>query len=509
MTLLYSCLSEPSGRWRGSISNETAVVSEEEYSRLLKSLGEYEQHALPQDTVKTKPDMVVSLDQPVSAGARRINKVSLFTVAACLAALILMIVYVNIFSGPTREAVAVMVNSVDARWAGSDLPVEINSNLSNYDGIRHLLRGCIQVRFFSGAEVIIEGPSEFEFKSFESMNLNSGRLYVNVAGGPSGFTVNTPCSRIVDLGTQFGVKVDFDGTSDLHMFKGRASISAGTQGANESVREVIQGHTLRVSPSLDHVQDIQVQQQMFVRHISSTNSLLWRGEPLDLANLASGGDGISKWGEAFAISPFTGLQTQHMHYDRSAPNAYVPIAWNPYVDGIFVPNGGQSQVVTSQGHLFTECPPTNGVFCSDLVMNQVSPVQRTSMVLQGVSYGYPEHPGIFMHANLGLTYNLERIRSLVPADSNLVFRSKIGVSETETPRDCDADFWVLVDGKVCYQKRNVRTKGLCGEIEVRLHKGDRFLTLVTTDGGTIPASPDLKQTDSDWCIFAEPRIEIE
>lgn len=54
-----------------------------------------------------------------------------------------------------------------------------------------------------------------------------------------------------------------------------------------------------------------------------------------------------------------------------------------------------------------------------------------------------------------------------------------------------------------------RTLAMQGRINVALAEGDRFLTLITTDGGDAdgPAAPH-RATDSDWCVFAEPVLEL-
>jgi hypothetical protein len=510
LMLLYSCLCEPGSR--PAVNMEPLVISGEAYSLSLKALGEYENRAMPKQSDREESDShaeaIVLLDKSAYASHRRINKASLVTVAASLAALFLMIAYVHFFPAPAREAVATITDSIDAKWADTDLPAGIDSALSNADGIRNLLRGCVKIQFFSGAEVVIEAPAEFEMTGIEQMKLNSGRLFAAVPQRAGGFTVDTPSSRIVDIGTQFGIKVDFDGTSDLHMFKGHAFIAARADSENALSRQASQGQAFRVNPSRETIESIPVKEQMFVRSISSGTRFVWRGEPLDLANLASGGDGISKWGVAAAIDPRTGARTHSVHVDRDAPNGYVAVSWNPYVDGVFVPNGRQPQTVTSQHHVFNECPPTNGLFCDDIIVNQASD-PMTEMVLRGVTYGVPEHPAIFLHANLGMTFDLEAIRACVPQASDFVFRSEIGVSEVGSSRPCNADFWVVVDGQVRYQKRNVTEKGPCDQIELRLGKNDRFLTLITTDGQSPTDTPDLRQTDSDWCLFAEPRLESE
>jgi hypothetical protein len=90
------------------------------------------------------------------------------------------------------------------------------------------------------------------------------------------------------------------------------------------------------------------------------------------------------------------------------------------------------------------------------------------------------------------------------------FAAKIGIADLNEPYPCNADFWVLVDGKVRYSLRNCRQKGKLTDISVELSDKDRFLTLVTTDGG----DPDIlriyeRAISCDWCVFAEPVLELE
>ena len=113
-----------------------------------------------------------------------------------------------------------------------------------------------------------------------------------------------------------------------------------------------------------------------------------------------------------------------------------------------------------------------------------------------------------MHANLGITFDLAEIASLNAGLRIERFRSAYGVSESGTDRPCNADFWVLVDGQVRFSATHVRIKGIAGEVDVELTDEDRFLTLMTTDGGDPDVASGLRGTDSDWCVFVEPNLEL-
>lgn len=464
------------------------------------------------DYEKTAPEVQVSHEAPkrelIQNVSRekieyKVNWSSLYLAAASIAAIVFIILFIH-YVPPKREAqIASLLDTIDAEWGQTDLPLDIGSGLSVTDGTRHLLKGYIKVGFSSGAEVIIEGPAEFELKSSDHMNLNKGKLYANISGHSSGFTVNTPSSKIVDLGTQFGVNVEPDGTSDLHMFKGRAIISAQVRDGTKSVKEVIKGFAMRVSPSPERIEKIQFKDQVFVREISSASRLVWKGEPINLVDLACGG-GFSSLNGPIGMNPLKGDRTSRLSDNGSSSNAYVSVAWNPYVDGVFVPNGMSPQIISSQQHRFTGCPVTNSSFHSNIgILNPDNPVE-----LSGITYGTIIHPALFMSGNLGITFDLEPVRQVVPDEALLIFRSKVGVGDSALSGDCDVDFWVLVDGEVRFQRSNVRKRGVCGEIELELEQGARFLTLVTIDNHNASMQADAGRRDGDWCLFAEPRIDV-
>lgn len=114
-----------------------------------------------------------------------------------------------------------------------------------------------------------------------------------------------------------------------------------------------------------------------------------------------------------------------------------------------------------------------------------------------------------MHANLGLTFDLDAIRSDYPGTDVMRFVAEIGLSPAAT-REGNVDVWVLVDGKVQYCQKKITEKGKDYPVDIKLGKSDRFLTLVSTDGGDVDyPEPARRATDSDWALFVSPRLIIE
>jgi ferric-dicitrate binding protein FerR (iron transport regulator) len=84
-----------------------------------------------------------------------------------------------------------------------------------------LTLGVIQLRMNSGATVIIEAPSIFRLTEDNRMRLLQGRLAADVPTYAIGFTVDSPTVQVIDLSTAFGVEVDGNGVTDVHVFEGQ------------------------------------------------------------------------------------------------------------------------------------------------------------------------------------------------------------------------------------------------------------------------------------------------
>lgn len=92
-----------------------------------------------------------------------------------------------------------------------------------------LERGLAVLRFDGGAAVVLEGPTQLQIESRGSARLASGRLTVRAPEEAAGFTVHTPASDVVDLGTEFAIKVDRSGATELHVLEGE--VAYGKPGA--------------------------------------------------------------------------------------------------------------------------------------------------------------------------------------------------------------------------------------------------------------------------------------
>ncbi len=127
-------------------------------------------------------------------------------------------------------------------WSPASLPkVREDGWLS--PGILHLESGTAVIAFNSGATALVEGPAELSIESVNRMFLKSGRVAADVPPQAFGFTVNTPRLNVVDLGTRFGVSVDEEGNSELHVMEGE--VAASRTSGNAVATVVREGLALR------------------------------------------------------------------------------------------------------------------------------------------------------------------------------------------------------------------------------------------------------------------------
>ncbi len=136
-------------------------------------------------------------------------------------------------NGATSTAVAMLARAVDARWGGSLAPPRVGSALE--PGWLRLESGLAQVVFYSGARVVIEGPTELQLISPTEVVCPTGRLLAEVPPLARGFRVKTAQLNVVDLGTAFGVDAA-RGQTEVHVFKGEVEFFAQTA-AKQSLGE--------------------------------------------------------------------------------------------------------------------------------------------------------------------------------------------------------------------------------------------------------------------------------
>jgi|GEM_PF-1927771 len=92
-----------------------------------------------------------------------------------------------------------------------------------------LISGVIELSFFRGAEVILEGPCEVQIIDDNALRLHSGQLVAQAGGTANYFSVLTPTAKVMDFGTEFGVKVDGQTATQVAVFDGLVSLQSSLE----------------------------------------------------------------------------------------------------------------------------------------------------------------------------------------------------------------------------------------------------------------------------------------
>jgi hypothetical protein len=460
---------------------------------------------------------------------RKIHPFFKFVLISNAAALLFIVLFVKFFPKPLPSAeVATVVDQIHVQWGQPETSLENGSRLWTNEYPLDLKKGIVSIQYDEGTQVVIEGPALFEIER-EGIFLNYGRLYSRVFETGSGFIVETPTSRFVDMGTEFGVQADIDGSTELHVTKGKVQLFAGSEGQIKNSQMVTEDNAARFDANSGRLQSIPIQQQVFVRRIDSKTDFIWDGKmTLNLADVIGGGNGFGTGKRNSWLDVQTGQFTNFANQNETeATKTYVNVVASDYIDGVFTPDGGSWQVqVSSEGHIFSECPDTGGAYSHNISNgHEISLIgaagsgfgPRFPPVLAGKRYGTKEDPVIILTTNKGITFDLAALRKVVPETDIRKFTAICGLSERDIINNiCQryggaANFWVLVDGQVRFNTEITYLAGYSPDppatISVPLNRNDRFLTLIATDGYTYD-NGFMNDIWEDYSLFAKPTLHL-
>jgi ferric-dicitrate binding protein FerR (iron transport regulator) len=399
------------------------------------------------------------------------------------------------------SAPAFITGNAGARWKGLDDTEERGLPANQ---LMTLTDGYAELTFAGGAMVVLQAPATFSIESGTAMKLSAGKLAATVEGG--GFVVDTPGAKVTDLGTEFGVDVREAGGTEVDVFKGRVAVQEIGEAAAKS--EASEKHIVTAGDAATVVNEafaMNVQgaaPDRYVRNFSAVTT------SLDVVDLICGGNGTAHR-RGIGIDVLTGDAGELKQIGREVgDDQYHRVAKVPVIDGCFVPDGKAGEMqVDSAGHKY-QFPLTSNVSQGLLSAGgrSLDPFgdALVSTELGGTDYSEPGHGALFTYSNKGLTLDLAAIKRLDPTKNLYEFRctvgntfSKIIHTQHTAPR---SDVYVLVDGELRFERVGFTNKTVPFAIDVPLKEGDRFLTLVTTDGG------DTRKED--YVIWADPSLQI-
>jgi hypothetical protein len=449
---------------------------------------------------------------------------------------------------PKVERVGRIVAALDCKWT-KDNAALLSDEVTLGQKFK-LDSGLVEIVYKTGARVILQGPVTYQVESSASGYLSVGKLTARLEKRGEGreergegrviskspnaqiaapsplsslpspiFVVRTPTATVTDLGTEFGVEVSKEGNTTSHVFRGAVKLlvlaaDAGKQGeaivlhANETLQT--EKSAAAGGPRII-VRRVTVDPRTFVRRVARPV------KTLDLLDIVAQGYGTTHRRER-GIDPTTGMEDPlYVPGERSSDGKYQPIAWHKLIDGVFSPCAAQGPVqLDSAGHTFSGFPNTvtDGLTWGSIWSRAAKPKSDefaknlrywVYCVGQGEQF-MPERGGLLgLQSSQGITFNLAAMRKMYPEVRPARFRATAGVADSQSvhemlPDDGLSDIWVFVDGRVKFKQTQIRPKDGAFKVDVELGPNDRFLTLVSTDGGN--------KNDYDWVVFGEPVLDM-
>lgn len=132
---------------------------------------------------------------------------------------------------PVREETrlaghATLRRALDVDWGGPSTSFREGDVLP--EGLLAFASGVVEVDFFCGANLIVEGPAQLLIESDWTVQVEEGRIRAHVPPAARGFTVKAAGSEIIDLGTEFALVVSTD-EARVEVLDGEIELRGGGQ----------------------------------------------------------------------------------------------------------------------------------------------------------------------------------------------------------------------------------------------------------------------------------------
>jgi hypothetical protein len=208
-----------------------------------------------------------------------------------------------------------------------------------------------------------------------------------------------------------------------------------------------------------------------------------RGDALDLADIVGGGNGLGTGKARQGLDPRSAAirEREFGRLGNIKVNTFKVCKDNAFIDGVVIPDGGEKADVkvpiSSSGLSVVGVPDTSGEAWDTIRNGPVA--SQYSKELDGVDYFSKGHSMLGLHANAGITFDLEVIREAAKF-SAMKFSAVVGYGGKEG--EMRAEYRVYLDGEMQVQGVIGRKEGAT-DIGFEIPETARFMTLFSTDGG--------------------------
>ena len=197
---------------------------------------------------------------------------------------------------------------------------------------------------------------------------------------------------------------------------------------------------------------------------------------IDLADVVGGGDGTGLNRLRRGIDLRTGAVDQNKAAGDFKTNDLVK-AEHDFIEGVFVPKHGEP--ISTLPVSLSNIPRGNGTIW-DIIRN--GPVNgQFSSELGGVDFNQGNNTLLGLHANAGITFNLNHIREAIKT-ADLRLTAQVGYFGRKK-EGYFADVSVFVDGNKVAEFLKLRRADGLKRLDIPIPENAQFLTLISTDGG--------------------------
>lgn len=170
------------------------------------------------------------------------------------------------------ESLAIVTRCLGAQTADSRGAFQTGQRLG--PGRLALEAGAVEVTIRNGARILLEGPATLELLTPMRAYLQAGRAVVHVPKTAAGFVLETRDASVLDVGTEFGVKVGPDRGTEVQVYQGSVFTSAKSAGGRtNSPQRLLAGSAARINPdAVQPVQSLPFAPDRFVRQLPKAAS---------------------------------------------------------------------------------------------------------------------------------------------------------------------------------------------------------------------------------------------
>jgi len=231
--------------------------------------------------------------------------------------------------------VATLSQAADVEWGPATEAYRAGAR--GLSGELDLKRGIARLAYDGGIELIVEGPARLRLESALAASLLAGKVVFRADDASAPFTLTTPSSILVDLGTEYAVEVG-DSQEEVHVFSGEVQRVAKTAPLHAQPELLAAGEARRYDDSSSGSGELSsLEPAKFVRQLPAEGHgsvdpaaglLAYEGFAYDDAaalrdETAAGGSGFrGPWGGGFARA------VNDKQGDRIAINVDHSLVWS-------------------------------------------------------------------------------------------------------------------------------------------------------------------------------------